>query len=129
MAPGVVALNNLFTNTKNRGIIKGQYVKAGDTSLVDYCLFYQNGDDYDAGLNLGKHLFAFDPQYSDTTSYRLLPSSPAIDKGVATCEWKGAKILDISYCFGLRSVHGLLMLLQAVTSRSLSHCPTVPRGA
>jgi len=95
MAPGVVALNNLFTHTKSCGIIKGQYVKAGDGSLVDYCLFHRNGADYDKGLNLGKHIFAFDPKYSDTITYRLSPTSEAVDKGAATYQWKGATVMNI----------------------------------
>jgi hypothetical protein len=95
MAPGVVVLNNIFTRTGKKGIITGEHLKKGDTSIVDYCLFYKNGSDYDDGLNLGQHIFEIDPQYSNTTSYKLSPGSPAIDKGIATYEWKGTKILDI----------------------------------
>jgi hypothetical protein len=95
MAPGVVALNNIFTNIRGRAVIKGEHVKAGDGSVVDYCLFFGNGSDYDEGLDVGKHIVTSDPRYRDTTSYALSPGSPAIDKGAATYEWKGAKVLDV----------------------------------
>ena len=95
MAPGVVLLNNIFTNTRQKGIIRGKYVKQDGPSIVDYCLFFKNGIDYDNGLSIGKHIFAFDPKYLDTTSCKLSPGSKAIDKGVAAYQWNGAKVLDI----------------------------------
>lgn len=96
MAPGMVVLNNIFTNTRQKGIIRGKYVKEGGRSIVDYCLFFKNGTDYDNGLRIGKHVFTFDPRYSDRISYKLSSGSQAIDKGIARYEWKGAKVLDIS---------------------------------
>ncbi|NQZ70158.1 MAG: right-handed parallel beta-helix repeat-containing protein [Lentisphaeria bacterium] len=83
MAPNLVILNNIFTNTMVKGIIKGKHLEAGNTSIVDYCLFFKNGANYDKGLNMGKNIFTFDPQYSDTTSYKLSPNSRAIDMGIA----------------------------------------------
>ncbi len=95
MAPGVVVLNNIFTRTGKKGIVKGKHLKQGGRSIVDYCLFFKNDSDYDDGLNIGKHIFTFDPQYSDTTSYKLSPKSQAVNKGVATYEWKGIEVLKI----------------------------------
>jgi len=96
MAPGVVLLNNIFTNTREKGILKGKYVKQGGPSIVDYCLFFKNGADYDIGLNVGGHIFAFDPGYANATSYKLTPGSGAIDRGVARYERENSKVLDIA---------------------------------
>ena len=95
MAPNLVILNSIFTNTKIKGIIKGKYLEAGGTSIVDHCLFFMNGSDYDEGLSMGKGIFRFDPQYRDTTSYELSPGARAVDKGVATYRWKGVEVLRI----------------------------------
>lgn len=97
MAPGVAVLNNLFTNTRRQAIIKGQYLKSKSSAVVDYCLFFQNASDYEDGLRLGKHnILNRDPQYRDTSSYRLSSASPAIDKGVTNYEWHGVNLLEIA---------------------------------
>ena len=95
MAPNLVILNNVFTNTTVKGIAKGKHLEAGDNSLVDHCLFFKNGSDYDKGLNMGKNIFTFDPQYGDATSCELSPGSQAIDLGAATYRWKGVEVLKI----------------------------------
>ncbi len=78
-----------------KGIVKGKHLKAGNNSVVDHCLFFKNGSDYDEGLNMGKNIFTFDPQYGDTTSCELSPGSQAIDIGAATYKWKGVAVLNI----------------------------------
>lgn len=95
MAPNLVILNNIFTNTTIKGIVKGKHLEAGDNSRVDHCLFFKNGSDYDEGLNMGKNIFTFDPQYGDKTSYELSPGSQAVDMGAATYRWKGVEVLKI----------------------------------
>jgi hypothetical protein len=93
MAPNLVILNNMFTNTTTMGIVKGKYLKVGNNASIDYCLFFKNVSDYDKGLNMGENIFTFDPQYVDTTSCRLSPGSRAIDAGTATYTWKGNAVL------------------------------------
>jgi len=95
MAPRLVILNSILTNTKTKGIVKGKYLGAGDNSVVDYCLFFKNRSHYDEGLNMGENTFTFDPQYDDTTSYELSPGSRAVDMGAATYRWKGVEVLNI----------------------------------
>ncbi|MBT3288851.1 MAG: right-handed parallel beta-helix repeat-containing protein [Victivallales bacterium] len=95
MAPRLVILNNIITNTKEKGIVKGKHLEAGARSIVDHCLFFGNALDYDEGVDLGKSIFTFDPQYVDATSYALSPGSQAIDKGVATYTWQGVEALKI----------------------------------
>jgi len=97
MAPRLMIFNNIFTKTKTKGIVKGKYLKDGDSSIIDYCDFHDNAQDYDAGLSMGSSIFTFDPQYANLTSYEyeLSAGSQAIDKGTATYKWQGVEVLKI----------------------------------
>ena len=95
MAPNLVVLNNVFTNTRTQAIVSGTYLKSRDNSIVDHCLFFKNQSNYDEGLNIGKNLFTFDPRYVEPASYRLSPESPAVDRGVASYRRGGVEVLKI----------------------------------
>ncbi len=95
MAPNLVVLNNVFTNTRTQAVVTGTYLENGHNSVVDHCLFFENQSDYDEGLHIGTNLFTFDPRYVETTSYRLSPESPAVDRGIASYRRGGVEVLKI----------------------------------
>lgn len=97
MAPKLIVLNNIFSNCLTKGVGKSDFMGAGDESVVDFCLFYNNGLDYDSAINRGSSILTFDPQYIDTSSYQLSPGSQAVDKGTATYDWMGNRVLDTKY--------------------------------
>jgi hypothetical protein len=97
LAPTLVILNNIFTNCGMIGIERGVHVTdSNDLSIVDYCDFYGNTADHDTGISIGASIFMFDPAYADAEGYALTPTSPCIDRGIASYEWNGSIVLSLA---------------------------------
>jgi hypothetical protein len=96
-APNLIILNNIFSNSIAKGIARGSYVtNENDSSIVDYCDFYNNQSDYDAEISQGSNLFYFDPEFENLSTYELLSTSEAINAGTATYSWQNQIVLDLS---------------------------------
>ena len=67
--------NSIIANNTNQGVYFG-----GGTFTHTYNLVYGNGTDY-VGTSASTGELSVDPLFSDTTTYRLQESSPAIDAG------------------------------------------------
>jgi hypothetical protein len=91
IAPGLVALNNIFANSRTRGVERGIYVTDSvDRSIVDHCLFYNNAQHFDSDIRKGARVMIDrDPQLDP--DFRLLNGSPCIDAGTARYSWEGAE--------------------------------------
>jgi hypothetical protein len=95
-APNLIILNNIFANCITKGIARGSFIiDDNDSSIVDYCDFYNNQSDYDDDISHGSNLFYFDPKFENTTTFELLPGSEAIDAGTTTYSWQNQIVLDI----------------------------------
>ena len=93
LSPGLVVLNNIFTGMITRGIERGEYVNDdNDSSIVDYCLFYDNPEHFDADVQKGDHIF-LDRDPLLTEEHDLSIGSPCIDAGVAQYEWNGDELI------------------------------------
>ena len=95
ISPHLVILNNIFVDLKTIGIERGVYVDDNnDYSIVDYCLFYNNPQHYDADVRIGTEIML---DKDPLLNLRQEPQtdSPCIDAGTAFYSWKG-DVLDIA---------------------------------
>ena len=96
-APHLVCLNNIFVDSKSKGIGASVHVTAENNhSIVDYCNFYNNPIDYDGEINVGTNIFNFNPGFANTIDYELSAESECIDRGSAFYVWEGNTVLTFA---------------------------------
>jgi hypothetical protein len=93
IAPNLIILNNLFVNSRTRGIERGIYVTdALDHSIVDYCLFFNNPEHFDTDVRKGARVLVDrNPQLNPDNE--LQTGSPCIDAGTARHLWGGSEFI------------------------------------
>jgi hypothetical protein len=91
-SPGLMVLNNIFTNSGTMGIERGEYVNdANDLSIVDYCLFYNNPVHFDADISLGaNNILDVDPKLDE--QFNPDSNDDCVDTGCAEYKWKNKKL-------------------------------------
>ncbi len=94
LSPGLVVLNNLFTNLGTKGIERGVYLNDdNDRSVVDYCLFYRNPQHFDQDIRMGSQIrLDLNPLLDE--NHELKDQSPCIDAGIAQFR-SGGIVLEI----------------------------------
>jgi hypothetical protein len=96
MAPHIVCLNNIFTDSQSKAVGVSEYVSnENDHSIVDYCNFHNNPVNFDDDLAIGVNILNVPPRFVDTTKYELLPSSECVDRGCTYFIWEGDTALSI----------------------------------
>jgi hypothetical protein len=84
----LVAVNNIFIGSRNIAL-----KNVDGNSIVAHTLFWGNGiDQQNAAVDPTTTLFA-DPRLD--ADHRLLPDSPAIDRGAALFMWQSEVVLDL----------------------------------
>jgi len=128
VSPGLTILNNIFTNSKTRGIERGDYVNdSNDLSFVDHCLFYSNPNHYDPDIRIGTNIITDQDPLLDEDQ-NLQSGSPCIDAGTAHFE-KGQLILDIPLSEYTGSFPDLGAKEYGVVNWSTIQLPMVNAGA
>jgi hypothetical protein len=83
LSPKAIVLNNIFSNCL-KGVGKGEYITSdNDKTMLDYCLFFKNGTDYDGGITAGTNVLRQAPRFKNTKTFELAQGSPAVDAGTA----------------------------------------------